>query len=280
MREDLVQNAVTFLQDSTVASSPLAKRIEFLENKSLSRDEIEEAIRRSSSASSAPTPPDYRPPSSDTYYPPYAPPLPQRDWRDWFVMATVTGGVGYGLYHLTKRYVLPLILPPTPSTLESDKKEITRAFDEAHALLEQLQSDTEVLKKAEVERKERVDAAVTDMEVTVEALQEQLRSRNEEFVKMKTDIENIRELLPRALEKHKDAQTQSLTDLQNELKSLKSLLISRTKAAASASGMSNGGGLAGSMENEGNEGVAKPARPTIPAWQLATESNSEGQNGN
>lgn len=28
--------------------------------------------------------------------------VPRRDWRDWFIMATVTGGIGYGLYFLTK----------------------------------------------------------------------------------------------------------------------------------------------------------------------------------
>ena len=27
---------------------------------------------------------------------------PQRDWRDWFIMATVTSGVGYGLYTVAK----------------------------------------------------------------------------------------------------------------------------------------------------------------------------------
>lgn len=30
------------------------------------------------------------------------PPPPKRDWRDWFIMATVVGGVSYGVYELTK----------------------------------------------------------------------------------------------------------------------------------------------------------------------------------
>jgi peroxin-14 len=28
--------------------------------------------------------------------------LPKRDWRDWFIMATVMGGVGYGLFFVAK----------------------------------------------------------------------------------------------------------------------------------------------------------------------------------
>lgn len=27
---------------------------------------------------------------------------PKRDWRDWFIMATVVGGVGYGMYFVAK----------------------------------------------------------------------------------------------------------------------------------------------------------------------------------
>ena len=27
---------------------------------------------------------------------------PARDWRDWFIMATVTSGVGYGIYVVAK----------------------------------------------------------------------------------------------------------------------------------------------------------------------------------
>jgi hypothetical protein len=33
---------------------------------------------------------------------PPPPELPKRDWRDWFIMATVMGGVGYGLYFVAK----------------------------------------------------------------------------------------------------------------------------------------------------------------------------------
>jgi peroxin-14 len=28
--------------------------------------------------------------------------MPRRDWRDWFIMATVVSGVSYGIYSLGK----------------------------------------------------------------------------------------------------------------------------------------------------------------------------------
>lgn len=43
---DLIGNAVAFLQDPSVQSSPLASRIAFLEKKGLSQGDIDEALRR------------------------------------------------------------------------------------------------------------------------------------------------------------------------------------------------------------------------------------------
>ena len=65
------------------------------------------------------------------------------------------------------------------------------------------------------------------------------------------------------LDKNREAQTVSLNDLQNELKSLKSLLISRGQAAPVASVSSLGNRLGGGGTTLG--GTAKG----IPSWQLA-----------
>ena len=62
-------------------------------------------------------------------------------------------------------------------------------------------------------------------------------------------------------EKNKDSQTQSLAELQQELKSLKALLLSR------------GTGLSPSPSSP----LPFSGRPSIPAWQLAGSSN--GVNG-
>lgn len=88
------------------------------------------------------------------------------------------------------------------------------------------------------------------------------------------------------LEKQKEAQTASLNDLQNELKSLKSLLLSRRpEAAASSSGSTtptaapaptSNGVPARSQSNSRFGYTSSPAfaglgnrPPGIPAWQLA-----------
>lgn len=120
-REDLINSAVSFLQDPSVAAAPLEKRRAFLESKNLTAEEIELSLARAGSApgsaggfpqSGAPAyPPQYgqQPPYGYGYSPyggsPWAQQAmdpPRRDWRDWFIMATVTTGVSWGLYEIGK----------------------------------------------------------------------------------------------------------------------------------------------------------------------------------
>ncbi|RQM06131.1 hypothetical protein DH86_00003375, partial [Scytalidium sp. 3C] len=169
------------LQDPSVSSSPIENRIAFLQSKNLTQEEIDTALARAggeAAPASASAPPanysNYAPqqqvgrPPAYGGYPPWGyqqpPEVPKRDWRDWFIMATVTGGIGYGLYFLAKRYVYPVIAPPTPPQLEQDKKSIDDSFEKAFTLLDQLSKDTETLKSAEQARTERLDSALSDVE--------------------------------------------------------------------------------------------------------------------
>lgn len=109
-------NNGTVLQDPSVAASSVDNKISFLRTKNLTQEEIEAALARAGGSSAvavaaAPypsAPPPQGPPQQ--YYQPYPqyaawqPPAaaPKRDWRDWFIMATVVGGVSYGLYSVGK----------------------------------------------------------------------------------------------------------------------------------------------------------------------------------
>jgi peroxin-14 len=61
------------------------------------------------------------------------------------------------------------------------------------------------------------------------------------------------------LEKNKEAQSQSIAELQQELKSLRALLLARPSPPMFSA--SSPSGLPGA-----------PTRPSIPAWQLAAAS--------
>ncbi|KAF3937941.1 hypothetical protein ABW19_dt0201243 [Dactylella cylindrospora] len=245
MREDLIQGAINFLQDPSVATAPLDKRIAFLQSKNLTGEEISAALQRTgvdpslipnfaASAGFAPIP--QRPAGFGTGYGGgYLGQVQRqepagRDWRDWFVMATVTSGVGYGLYHLAKRYVAPIIAPPTPEALAADKAAIDTAFSDAFALLESLKTDTEALKEAEEKRNTKVDQALEEVERVVESLKEASKRREDENKRLNDEVRNLKDLIPKALEGQKESQAASLKDLQAELKSLKALLVNRASA--------------------------------------------------
>ena len=92
-RSALVSSAISFLRDPTTASSPLAQRIAFLESKGLSPQEIEHAMQ--SASSTAPQQQSFGNPRRG--FAQGGPPGSEfdRDWRDWFIMAVVGGGVGW-----------------------------------------------------------------------------------------------------------------------------------------------------------------------------------------
>jgi len=108
------------LQDPNVASSPVENKLSFLRSKNLTQEEIDVSLARvgiapSSQTAAAPSQAVAAPvqqqqqyynnsyPSTAPYgWQPPPPPPPKRDWRDWFIMATVVGGVGYGLYAISK----------------------------------------------------------------------------------------------------------------------------------------------------------------------------------
>lgn len=247
-REDLVNSAVSFLQDPSVASSPLDKRIAFLQSKNLTQEEIDLSLARAgdeTAVAAQPPPAAYYPPSPQqgTYRPPPAnyssnqygnwqpppppPELPKRDWRDWFIMATVVGGAGYGLWVLTERYIKPLIAPPTPPQLEQDKAAIDEQFARAFALLDTLSSDTTALKEAEEARTQRLDTTLTDVEAVVAELKASNQRREDESRRMEAEIRNIKESLPKAIDSIREASEKRLKDLSRELSSLKLLMGNR-----------------------------------------------------
>ncbi|KAJ5736244.1 uncharacterized protein N7483_001369 [Penicillium malachiteum] len=250
-REELIASAVTFLQDPSVASSPIEKRVAFLQSKNLTQEEVDLALSRvgedpaaaaaaAAAGASLPAPSSqqvaYRPPPQAPQgygYPPYnqaqwqAPEPPKRDWRDWFIMATVVGGVGYGLYTVTKRYISPLIAPPTPPQLEQDKENIDEQFSRAFDLIEQLSTDTAALKAAEDARTERLDAALKDVESLVADLKTSSRRRDDETRRISDEVKSLKDAIPKALEGAREGNENRLKALGTELKSLKLLLGNR-----------------------------------------------------
>jgi len=290
VREDLVEGAITFLQDPSVASAPLEQRIAFLRSKNLTQEEIDTSLARVGSppatAPSKQAPSQYQsqyqqPPPQYGYQQPshwFQPPPepPRRDWRDWFIMATVLSGIGYGTYWIARRYVYPIIAPPTPPQLEQDKAHVDEAFNKAFELLDQLGKDTQELKDAEKSRTERLDASLAEVESVIGKMKEANENREMEAKRMAREMAEIREQIPKAIEKERSNTEERLKELAGEMKSLKTLLQSRISQPQRAAPSSYNSLMpTTTSQTTGMNGTASGMAPAV----QAPETNGTAMNG-
>ncbi|KAJ4378055.1 peroxisomal membrane protein pex14 [Neocucurbitaria cava] len=247
VREDLITSAISFLQDPSVAGAPLEKRIAFLQSKNLTQEEVDISLARAAEDPSQPHPHRHRPhhlamPTDSPHqrqpmevillkdtgnHHPHQSIPPKRDWRDYFIMATVMGGVSYGLYFTAKRYILPLIQPPTQPQLEQDKASVDESFKRAFDLLEQLNTDTSALKASEEARTTRLDNALGEVESVLASLKESSKRQGDDNRRIEDDVRGLRDLIPKALDAQKESTDNRLRELSTELKSLKTLVGNR-----------------------------------------------------
>ncbi|KAF8203594.1 peroxisomal membrane anchor protein conserved region-domain-containing protein [Pholiota molesta] len=234
-RQELIRNAVAFLADPKSQTSPVSQRIQFLEAKGLTPAEIDLALKQATFASAnqsvqAPYTASYAP----NQYPVSHLPVNQRwDWRDYFITAVVSGAVTYGAVTLFKKYLLPHLQPPSSTAYEEDRDALSAQFDAAEALLKEIQAETASVRAAVEEQKERIDQTTEDVKAVVIELRDGESRTRDEMREIREEVTNIREMLPKMIEKNKESQNQSLAELQQELKSLKALLLSRGSTTSS-----------------------------------------------
>ncbi|KAI3627275.1 PEX14 [Malassezia furfur] len=253
-RPEMIQNAVSFLADPKVQDSPISQRISFLESKGLTPQEVDMALAQASRPQGAPASSQYASPyPMMPAYPPVQP--PRRDWRDWFIMAVVSGTIGYGLFGLAR--------PPNQTVLEAERDELTAKYDEVALHLEELDQTTEAIRQGLDEHQTAIQQSVAGVNEMIEQVRTREEQREKDFEKVKAEVEEMREEFTSMLNRSRKSQISALTDLQGELKSLRSLLVSRGGLAAQPATSSS------ENANEGEKAPPAPrAAPSIPAWQL------------
>lgn len=318
MREELITSAISFLSDPKVQSAPLAKKVSFLESKGMTSEEIEEAMARANgkaatvstttTTSSIPQGAMVQQPGMMMQHaPPPLPPRPAYDWRDIFIAAVLAGGVGYGVWTLAKRLFGPWFQVPTQKELEEDKEKLDAQFQAVEDSLKEIKDQTNTALTTVTSQTKKVDDSITNLETVLKELKEGDAQRDQEFKNVKGDIDALKELVPKTLERNKEAQNAVLVDLQNEMKSLKSLLVSRratsnvvdqatsaptTPAATTAVAPTTPSAVASPTDGLSSRLSAtingSGARAGIPAWQMAaaqasannTTSSSSSSNAN
>lgn len=128
---------------------------------------------------------------------------------------------------LAKRYIVPIIAPPTPPQLEQDKASIDESFDRAFSLIDQLTTDTAAIKTSEAARTEKLDAALAEMDAAVSEMKLSTRRRDDDSRRINDEIRNLQALVPRAMKAQEENTDARLRELNTELKSLKTLISNR-----------------------------------------------------
>lgn len=308
VREDLISSAISFLQDPSVAASSLENRVAFLRSKNLTQEEIDTALARaagdgSSTAQQSPAPAAPPPiPAQNNHgysnhsmmrqpgygYGPYPgqwgvpPEPPKRDWRDWFIMATVTSGVGYAAYAIAKRYIAPLIAPPTPPQIEADKATIDASFSRAFALIDQLAADTAAVKESEAARTEKLDSTLSSLNTTIDDLKAANTRRENEARVTAEQVGGLRELVPKALEGWKQGEDRKVEELGAEVRSLRKLLQNRMGGGAQTPTSAAGGQALASQSTFGGKlpfTSEDPDRSTQSATNTSATASAADRSG-
>lgn len=236
-KSDLIQSAISFLNDDTVKDAPLSKRIEFLQSKGLNKEEIQYALDESQKLQNTVTIKNnnndqhgkYFKTNNDTnnnspnyMYDILPPPLPERTWKDYFVMATVTAGLFYGLYEVTKRYAIPNILPSSKNRLERDKEEIKNQFDMIDKVLNEIEREHKEFKEIEQTKLDELDATIEQLETSLEENKQSREKINDDFKLLKLELSNLQNTLEKFMKNNQNVK--EIDNISQEIISLKNLI--------------------------------------------------------
>lgn len=259
IRQDMVDNAVSFLSDSSVTDISLAKKIQFLESKGMTNAEIQHAlslVQNGNSYQSPQSPPNV---TGNTglplsvpqlpqgvqmnpyqYYAPPPPPAPRTlDWKDYLIMGTTTAGLLYGTYQVVSRYILPKVVPPSKSKLDEDKDAMEREFQRVEAILQKIETDQNQFIDRQEEKSKLIDEALIEVDAIVKATNEK-NLRNEETLKyLKLEIDSIKTTLMKNLEAQKSTISSELEQLEKKTDSLtnsiKNISLNQSETVKSSS---------------------------------------------
>lgn len=271
MNEELINSAVSFLKDPQVGGSPLTKKVEFLESKGLNQEEIEEALKRandnstttssssssssvaSSNLSNTTSSPSYQSQQQQQVYSqppidyynvvPPPPPVPEKSWKDYFIMATATAGVTYGLYQVVTRYLIPSIIPPSQSSIDKDKETINEEFMKIDKILDQLTFEQEEIKHANETKLSEIDTVIENVNDFLNKYNKDKLKFDDDLRLMKLEIDNLNNSIEKNMHLTKENINDELGEISQELQSLKNLIKARNGSNNNQTNGGNGGGI-------------------------------------
>lgn len=250
MNDELISSAVSFLRDPNVASSPLNKKIEFLQSKGLNEQEIEQALKQANdpnpgasshtnannsanSVTQTYSQNSTMPPAPLDYYN-VVPQVPERTWKDYFIMATATAGVTYGLYQVVSRYLIPSIVPPGQSRVDEDKEKMDEEFIKIDKVLEQMALEQKEVRDANEAKLKEIDVVIDNVNDFLAKYNKDKLKFDDDLRLMKLEVDNLQNAVEKNMKLTKENIADELRDISEELASLKNLIKARSGSASTS----------------------------------------------
>lgn len=224
-RKELLQSAISFLSDESVRNAPLHKKVEFLQEKGLNDEELEIALKSAlSSGNDTNVKSELRRPDLEVQYESYPAPLPpRRDWRDYFVIATATCGLLYSAYEVSKRYVLPHILPECQSKVEETRDELQSEFTKIDEALEKLAKDQAEFRERENSKMQELEETIIELNTCLQETTDTKQKLENEFKFLKLEINALQSQIEKLISGVQDSN--QMSTIERELASLKTLIL-------------------------------------------------------
>ncbi|KAI8320278.1 hypothetical protein GQ54DRAFT_312802 [Martensiomyces pterosporus] len=321
LREDIIESAVRFLTDPKVQSSTLAKKISFLETKGLTNAEIEDALARAksqppsaasasstqgsaaseqqqSTAATGPATPAPVYGYAQQMAPPAPPPRPHLDWKDYFIAAVVAGGLGYGLYILAKKFISPLLAARDDrERLEEEKRLLLEQSELTRKQLGALNESTAKALDAMAVQSQKTNEAIEGMATILDRISTQETEHNASARRLQLTLEDLqKEVAALGSKGPRPSDTSTIADVQSDIRSLRSLLLSRRVPAGRPSTPTTAATASPQLPaitpaEEQSSVIPDPTyssrspsasgvpTPTIPAWQLGLINGDSASSG-
>lgn len=157
--------------------------------------------------------------AESTYHPlpNIPPPLPEKDWKDVFVMTAATTGVAYAMFNLMNEFIIPKIMPKSQNELDKDKAELQSNLDLINDKLKEIDDKYNEDRAKENLRVKQLDDLVRKLNNEIDDLQtEKIRIR-QDFSKLKKDIVNMAVKFDEFITKQK---TQNASDHPNKIETI------------------------------------------------------------
>lgn len=154
--------------------------------------------------------------------PPLPPPVPNKDWKDVFIMAAATSGVAYGMYHLMHEFILPKIMPKSNNDLEKDKNEVQENISNIDIKLSEIDTKYNNSAEKELGKLKSLEDIIVKLNRKVDDLEEEKFKIRQDLKLLKSDINTLLDTFNRFIKKNDNSRF--LDQMEKEIKSLNSIL--------------------------------------------------------